>query len=210
MKRLRTKAAADRLGIHPDTLRAWADQNKIPCVFIGDERRFDIEDLDALVGLTPQDKPRREALYIRVSGTTGQETSLKAQEKALKDSAMGEVAGVYKDKGSGLNEKRPGLLRLLRDGKAGKFTVVRVTHEDRLARFGVTWLKDILNEYGVTVEVLHSKGKANPGGTEELLEDFMSLVATFSGRMYGIRSRDTRKELLTAATEKAEQLKVAQ
>jgi predicted site-specific integrase-resolvase len=31
---------------------------------------------------------------------------------------------------------------------------------------------------------------------DELLDDFMSLVATFAGRMYGIRSRQARQRLL--------------
>ncbi len=32
------------------------------------------------MGLAPRAVPRREALYVRVSGTTGQESSLAAQE----------------------------------------------------------------------------------------------------------------------------------
>jgi predicted site-specific integrase-resolvase len=47
------------------------------------------------------------------------------------------------------------------------------------------------------VEVLHPKGSA--GGMEELLADFMSLIATFARRMYGIRSRQARQRLLDAA-----------
>jgi predicted site-specific integrase-resolvase len=34
---------------------------------------------------------------------------------------------------------------------------------------------------------------------DELLADFMSLVATFAGRMYGIRSREARHRLLDKA-----------
>jgi putative resolvase len=34
---------------------------------------------------------------------------------------------------------------------------------------------------------------------EELLADFMVLVATFAGRMYGIRSREAKRRLLAAA-----------
>jgi predicted site-specific integrase-resolvase len=48
--------------------------------------------------------------------------------------------------------------------------------------------------YGVTVEVLHPK---KPGGRDELLEDFVSLVTTFAGRLYGMRSADARRRLLT-------------
>ncbi|MCA2179257.1 hypothetical protein LDL08_23995 [Nonomuraea glycinis] len=61
-------------------------------------------------------------------------------------------------------------------------------------RFGVGWIKMLLAERGVTVEVVHGKGGA--GGVEELLADFRSLVATFAGGMYGIRSRQARQRLL--------------
>ncbi len=76
----------------------------------------------------------------------------------------------------------------------GSVAVVRVTHEDRLARFGVSWLKRLFAVYGVTVEVLHPK---KLGGRDELLEDFASVVTTFAGRLYGMRSAQNRKRLLT-------------
>ncbi|WP_455362667.1 recombinase family protein, partial [Streptomyces sp. SYSU K21746] len=95
---------------------------------------------------------------------------------------------------------RPGLDRLLKRAAAGEFTHVRVTHAGRLARFGTGWLIHVLEHHQVTVEVLHAKGTA--GGMEELLDDFMSLVATFAGRMYGMRSREARRRLLAEAAGK--------
>ncbi|MGW3730011.1 hypothetical protein [Streptomyces sp. NPDC000851] len=80
--------------------------------------------------------------------------------------------------------------------REGRITHVRVTHEDRLARFGTRWLTGLLEADGVRVEVLHPKA-ATPGGTEELLADFGSLIASFSGRMYGIRSRQARQRPAT-------------
>jgi excisionase family DNA binding protein len=193
---LRLSAAAARLGVHPQTLRLWADAGRVPVTWVGSERRFRPEDLDAFLGVDASLAPvqRREALYVRVSGTSGQESSLAAQEAELRGSALGEVVAVYRDRASGLRENRPGLRRLLDAARAGEFTVVRVTHEDRLARFGVGWLRALLARDGVTFEVLHPKGSA--GGMDELLDDFMSLVATFAGRMYGIRSREARQRLL--------------
>ena len=96
-----------------------------------------------------------------------------------------------------MREHRPGLDKLLKHAGEGRFTHVRVTHVDRLARFGVAWITQLLAVQGVTVEVVHAKGSA--GGMDELLADFVSLIATFAGRMYGIRSREARKRLLDAA-----------
>ncbi|WP_201749491.1 recombinase family protein [Micromonospora sicca] len=172
-------------------------RERVAVTWVGRERRFDSSLLDVFVGRVEAVRPRREALYVRVSGSTGQESSLVAQEAELRATAAGEVVAVFKDRASGLRENRPGLARLLKAAAAGGFTVVRVTHSDRLARFGGAWLTALLARDGVSVEVLHAKGSA--GGVEELLDDFMSLVATFAGRMYGIRSREARRRLLAAA-----------
>lgn len=196
--RLRLGAAAERLGVHPVTLRKWANAGVIPCIRVGDERRFTVADLDAFMGVGGAvQRPRVEALYVRVSGTAGQETSLDTQEQELRASALTSDIMVFRDRASGLRESRPGLTRLLAAAREGRVTVVRVTHEDRLARFGVAWLRELLARDNVTVEVLHPKGSA--GGMDELLADFMSLVATFAGRMYGIRGREARQRLLTRA-----------
>lgn len=201
MELLRLAVAARRVGVHPGTLRLWANQGKVPVVWVGRERRFSGEALDALTG-SPGAAGRREVLYVRVSGTSGQESSLAAQEAELRSSATGVVVAVFRDRASGLRECRPGLDRLLKRAAGGEFTHVRVTHADRLARFGTAWLIQVLEHHQVTVEVLHAKGTA--GGMEELLDDFMSLVATFAGRMYGMRSREARRRLLTEAAGKME------
>ena len=196
MSLLRLGPAAEYIGVHPVTLRRWADEGRVAVTWVGRERRFDSALLDAFVGRVEAERPRREALYVRVSGAAGRETSLVAQEAELRATAAAEVVAVFKDKASGLRENRPGLSRLLKGAAAGEFTVVRVTHRDRLARFGAEWLSALLARDGVTVEVLHAKGSA--AGVEELMGDFMSLVATFAGRMYGMRSREAKRRLLAA------------
>lgn len=200
---VRLSPAAKYVGVHPVTLRRWADEGKVAFEWVGvdrPERRFSTVALDRLKGVASDGShPRREALYVRVSGSTGQGTSLVAQEEELRASATGEVVAVFKDRASGLRENRPGLDRLLDQAPQDKFDVVRVTHEDRLARFGASWITGLLSRDGVAVEVLHAKGSA--GGMEELLADFMSLVATFSGRVYGIRGREAKARLLAQAVE---------
>lgn len=199
-ERLRTGAAARVLGVHVDTLRGWADEGRIPSVRVSGQRRFLLSDLNKFLGVGGHAAAVgefREVLYVRVSGSTGQESSLAAQEAELRSVVTGQLVRVYKDRGSGLSEKRTGLTRLLRDAHAGKFDVVRVTHADRLARFGVKWLIQMLSYDGVEVVVLHEKQTTS--GMDELLADFMSLVASFSGRLYGIRSKEAKDRLLSVA-----------
>lgn len=201
MERVRVGVAAKRLGVHADTIRRWGDEGRFPSVRVAGQRRFLLSDLDAFAaGGVPDPGHRREALYLRVSSTSGQETSLVAQEAELRTTASGDVVEVQRDTASGLRENRPGLARLLAHAAQGKFDVVRVTHEDRLARFGAAWIIALLDRDGVSVEILHTKGSA--GGMDELLADFMSLVASFAGRMYGIRGREAKARLLASASGK--------
>ncbi|MCT9080254.1 IS607 family transposase [Streptomyces fulvoviolaceus] len=193
MELLRLSKAAKRLGIHPVTLRVWADSGKIPVTWVGRERRFSSVDVEAMKSSADSARARLEALYVRVSSSAGQDTSLDAQEAELRATSSGEVVKVFRDRASGLRENRPGLGRLLAAVAEGQVTVVRVTHEDRLARFGVGWLTQLFNTHGVTLEVLYPK---KLGGREELLEDFISLVTTFAGRLYGIRGAEARKRLI--------------
>ncbi|MFE9206569.1 IS607 family transposase [Micromonospora sp. NPDC007230] len=194
MELLRLAKAAKRLGVHPVTLRLWADSGKIPVTWVGRERRFSSIDVEAMkVSAGGGGRLRLEGLYVRVSGSSGQESSLEAQEHELRATSTGEIVKVFRDRASGLREDRPGLNRLLRAVADGSVTVVRVTHEDRLARFGVGWLKHLLAVHGATLEVLYPK---KLGGREELLDDFVSLVTTFAGRLYGMRSAENRRRLL--------------
>ncbi|WP_082403327.1 recombinase family protein [Saccharothrix sp. NRRL B-16348] len=141
-------------------------------------------------------RPRLELLYVRGVGLVG--------AGVLAGSAGGGAAGVLvrdgrevvKDCGSGLKENRPGLNRVIAMVSDGSVTVVQVTHEDRLARFGIGWLKRLFAVYGVTVEVLYPKKR---GGRDELLDDFVSLVTAFAGRLYGMRGADNRRRLLAEA-----------
>ena len=197
VERVRVGVAAKRLGVHADTIRRWADSGVLPHVVVGGQRRFSIADLDLFANGGEPRGAGREALYLRVSSPSGQETSLDAQEAELRATAKGPVVAVFKDKASGLRESRPALNRMMAQARSGKFDVVRVTHEDRLARFGAKWIADLLARDEVPVRVLHAKGSA--GGMDELLSDFMALVASFAGRMYGIRGRAAKARLLAKA-----------
>jgi excisionase family DNA binding protein len=115
MELLRASRAAKRLGINPVTLRRWSDEGKIPATWVGRERRFSTIDLDAFMVRPggPQAGERLEGLYVRVSGASGQETSLAAQEAELRGTATGTVARVFRDRASGLREDRPGPEKML-------------------------------------------------------------------------------------------------
>jgi excisionase family DNA binding protein len=193
---LRLSRAAKRLGVHPVTLRLWADSGKIPVTWVGRERRFSFDDVEAMQqvpGGGGAGRVRLEGLYVRVSGAVGRESWLDAREAGLRASATGTVARVFRDRASGLREDRPGREKMLPAVADGQVTVARVTHEDRLARSGAGWLRRLFAVHGATPGALQPKAR---GGREELPEDFVSLVAAFAGRLYGMRSAAARGRLL--------------
>lgn len=79
--------------------------------------------------------------------------------------------------------------------------VVRVTREDRPARFGLGRPWRLFAVHGVPLEVPHPK---KSGGRDELLQDFGSLATTVAGRLSGMRGARVRTRLLTGTGRRVE------
>jgi putative resolvase len=87
---------------------------------------------------------------------------------------------------------------MLAGAQAGEFQVLLVTYQDRISRFGAGYIAQLLSAYGVGLEVLHPGDDLSP--EQEMVADFCSLVACFSGRLYGQRSAQARARLLRVAS----------
>jgi putative resolvase len=87
--------------------------------------------------------------------------------------------------GSGLNENRRGFLRLLEMVTERKVSKVIIVYEDRLTRFGFETLRRMFQVFGTAIEVINS-GEKTP--QEELVEDLITIVSHFAGKLYGMRS----------------------
>jgi len=136
----------------------------------------------------------RAVIYARVSSRKQVEQGdLDRQVEALKKYAAEqgyEIVAVIKDIGSGLKEQRPGLKRLLRLVTEKRIDVVLVTYRDRLTRFGFEYLHYFFEKHGVDVVEVMSMEKEP---LEELVEDFLSIIVSFAGRIYGMRSHKAKK-----------------
>jgi predicted site-specific integrase-resolvase len=60
-----------------------------------------------------------------------------------------------------------------------------------------------LSAVGVTVEILPEQGDKSL--VEELMDDFMALLASFSGRFHQLRSTQNQRRLLEVAATRLEQ-----
>ena len=94
---------------------------------------------------------------------------------------------IMKEVGSGLNDRRRKLQELMVMVLDHKVSRVFVTYRDRLTRFGFHYLETIFNHEGVRIIVIRDAAHER-SVQEELVEDMMALIASFSGKLYGLRS----------------------
>jgi excisionase family DNA binding protein len=90
---MRVGEAAEYLEMSVVGVRKAAEPGRLPCPrSASGQRLFDRADLDAYLGrpvpvADAGGRERVEALYCRVSGSTGPESSLAIQERMLRDTA---------------------------------------------------------------------------------------------------------------------------
>ena len=178
------------------TVRRWIKAGRIQAVQVGREVRIPRAAIEKIVGTL---NGRLVVLYGRVSGH-GQTGDLDTQVERLRAFAQAERKDaeilVLSDVGSGLKASRRYLQRLLQLVCEDKVAEVVITYEDRLTRFGQEYLATLFACFGVTLTVLEPGAEKTP--EQELTDDLLALIASFSGRLYGMRSHK-QKELLQCA-----------
>ena len=191
MEKLYTlKEAKKLLGVTTRTIQRWDKEGKIRVVrTVGGRRRIPESEIKRILGLREE---RVVVGYARVSSTT-QKDDLERQKQLVhsyaKDRGYGEIQ-ILSDVGSGLNENRKGFLRLLEMVTERKVSKVIVVYEDRLTRFGFETLRRMFQAFGTAIEVINSGEKAPQ---EELVEDLITIVSHFAGKLYGMRSHKYRE-----------------
>ena len=132
------------------------------------------------------------AIYARVSSQDQKITGdLDRQISNLVLACQGERVQVFSDVASGLNDKRPGLQKLFSAITNGDVSRVVITDKDRLTRFGYSYLEYFFAYFGVTIDVINDDDESS--ADQELVDDMMGLIASFSGRFYGLRSAKKRQ-----------------
>jgi len=174
------------LGVSQGILRTWADEGKIQSIRTpGGQRLFDISEIKGQI-IQSAKKEQTIVLYSRVSSSK-QRNDLERQQKFLRDSLLDKHSGKYReisDIGSGINFKRPGLLRVLGLIKDGLVSKLIVASKDRIARFGYDLIGWFCAQYGTQIIILDNQDGAPE---EELGKDLMSIVQIYCCRWNGQR-----------------------
>ena len=189
MKKLSEWAAEN--GVHYRTAMVWMHEGKLPVQVVrtpgGQYRVVEHAEVSSTAG--------RSVLYGRVS-SHDQKEDLARQIARLRIFASGlglqEVEAV-EELGSGLDGKRPKLIKLLADPTV---TRIVVEHRDRLARFGVEYIEAALRAQGRSLVV------AEAGEQKlDLMQDFNDVVTSMCARIYGRRAASNRAKRALAAIE---------
>ena len=201
-----SRIARKRLGVHENTLRAWADAGKIDHIRTeSGQRRYDVD------------------AYLRGHGASSIICYCRVSSRKQRDDLARQVAfmrekfpeaEIIEDVGSGLNFKRRGLRSVLERSMRGDKLRLVVAHRDRLCRFGFDLVRFVIERPGGEVVVLDD-AKASPD--KELVDDLLSIVHVFSCRINGRRnyknkekppSSDTRTEAVVQELDRLRALRV--
>ena len=172
-----SKEASKVLGLHPNTLRNMADNNKIEHYKTeSGQRRYNID------GFLGNKKDKTTICYCRVSSYK-QKDDLQRQVEFMSERFP--QAEIIKDIGSGLNYKRKGLLSVLRRAMSGEPIKLISAHRDRIARFGIELIASVINENGGELLVLDQSALSPE---QELTADLLNILHVFSCRMHVLRN----------------------
>jgi predicted site-specific integrase-resolvase len=83
--------------------------------------------------------------------------------------------------------------------KAQAVEVILIEDPDRLVHFGFSYLEEACSWQGVRLAVCEPPKHLEP--TEELVQDLLTIVTVFAGRLYGHRAKGVRKLVQTALKE---------
>ncbi len=193
--------AASLLGVSDETLRNWERDGKLtPFHTEGGHRRYHKTDIEKLAGTYIEPAKvsagNRVGIYCRVSShEQKQKGDLERQVGRMTTEALKRgysIVAVFDKVGSGMNDNRKKLQKLFELVEKKEIDVVLIEHKDRLSRFCFNYLLSYFNSYGIRIEKVEevmSKSFEN-----ELVEDILSLMASFSAKIYGRRSSQNRKK----------------
>jgi len=130
------------------------------------------------------------ATYARVSSSQNKDNLDKQQDRLIDYANAKGYKTLYniKEIGSGLNDSRPQLIKLLR---CSQIDIILVEHKDRLTRFGFKYIEELLDIQGRKIEVINNI----IDDKDDLIQDFISVITSFCARIYGQRrcKRQTEK-----------------
>lgn len=174
-----------RIGKSTSTLRRWDTEGRLIAKRTPTgQRYYDESDVRKILGI--KDVERKIIVYCRVS-SYNQKDDLKSQVTAMEQFCLN--GGIAVDEwiqeiGGGMNFKRKKFLSLMSRIATGDIKTLLVAHKDRLCRFGFDFFEHMATENGCEIKVVNQESLSPQ---QEMIEDLMAIIHTFSCRLYGLR-----------------------
>ncbi len=182
------KEFAKRVGRTTTTIRRWDEAGVLPAKrTAGNQRYYDDADLRKALRVELPDVEKKVVVYCRVS-SKNQTDDLKSQVKAMQTFCLS--AGVAVDEwleetGGGMNLKRKKFLSIMERIERGEIKQLIIGHKDRFVRFGFEYFELFAAQHGCKIVVANQEQLSSQ---QEMVEDLMAIIHTFSGRLYGLRN----------------------
>lgn len=191
MKLISIGKFAKLVGLTPTTLRRMHDSGELmPChISKGGTRYYSTDQLELFINNNQVEK--KVIGYCRVS-TPSQKDDLKTQVENVKTYmyAKGYQFEIIEDIGSGINYKKKGLQELLSKISNHEISKIVVLYKDRLVRFGYEMIEYLCQINGVEIEIIDNTEQSKE---QELTDDLIQIITVFANRLYGQRSKKTKK-----------------
>lgn len=194
----RTGEVAEFFGVTPGAVMHWVNNGKLKYYRLpSGHRRFKKEDvIDVLKSkdlyYDDLQQNKIDVIYGRVpTHKQIQRGDLDRQVEKIKLFAIDQNVKnleVITDVASGLNDNRKGLNKLLSLVMDNKVDRIFVLYKDRLTRFGLNYLLKVFKHYRVELIIVSSE-ETNKTLEMELAEDIISIIHSFSGKLYGMRRK---------------------
>jgi len=158
-----------------------------------DRRLIKKESLIALLNqlwLLYHSDDRWDAIYCRVS-TNKQKKDLQRQIQYCINYVVDKNPvnlQIFQEIWSWLNDNRKELLKMLNAVQSWKIKRIFVLYKDRLSRFGFNYIKNICDFNNVELIII-SNDESEKTIQEELAEDIISIIHSFSGNLYWLRKK---------------------
>jgi predicted site-specific integrase-resolvase len=198
-KLISIKQASKLLGISEWTLRRYDNEYIQAMTTKGGHRRYRESDILKLQGigvLSNESNSECVCLYCRVSSNSQKTTGdLDRQKMRMVDYATSKkykIGYILEEVGSGMSDTRCKLLKLFKLAKEHKINKVIVEHKDRLTRFNFNIYKQYFDLCNVEIE--WAEETLPKSFEDELVEDMLSLLSSFSAKIYGKRSSQNKKK----------------
>lgn len=194
MKLIKLSQLAKDLNLNYQTIFRWHKSKKINTIQTKSSSIFITQkEYNKILNIPEQEQKEDEkiVIYCRVSSTKNRK-NLETQKERLINYCNAKGYQVYKvieEFGSGINDSRPKLTKLLENLN---FTKIVIEHKDKLTRMGFNYLNIYCKSHNKEIEIINNVDTDK----EDIIQDFVSIITSYYTKIYGRRRSKRNTEQL--------------